>query len=219
MRYSLLILFLIPLLITKLSAQTKFGSTIGFLNSYSHIENHFASIDTGFKKIGSKRGVNIGGFAEFKLKQNWRIIASINFLVKGVKYSYDSLRMEYPGGPVRIYPLTQNIRTSYVEIEPLTVIYKAKNMHGFFAGAGPVAGIGISGKVRLRETGKLLAKDYAPEREIKFNGERNGPNYNDSSFYLRPLEIGAQIILGYEVKRSGISFLLSFLSKFFKYFT
>lgn len=214
MRYSLLILFLIPLQITKLSAQTKFGATIGLLNSYSHIENHFASIDTGIKKIGSKPGIKIGGFAEFKLKQNWRLVSSVNFVVKGGKYCYDSVSSQYPIPGVRIDQLTQNIRTIYLEIEPLTVIYKAKTMHGFFAGVGPVAGIGISGKVRLRETGKLMAKDAAPEREIKFNGERNGPNYSDSTFYLRPLEIGAHLILGYEFKKSGISFLLSFYQSF-----
>ena len=214
MRHSLLILFLIPFLITKLNAQTKFGANIGLLNSYSRIENHFASIDTCVKKIGSKRGIKIGGFAEFKLKENWRMIASINFLLKGVKYFYDSLSIDYPGGPLRIEPLSQNIRTNYVEIEPLTVIYKAEKMHGFFAGVGPVAGMGIGGKVRLRPTGKLMARDAGPERKIKYNGERHGSNYSDSTFYLRPLEIGAHIILGYELRKSGISFLLSFYQSF-----
>ena len=210
----MLILFFIPFLITKLNAQTKFGANIGLLNSYSQIENHFASIDTGIKKIGSKRGIKIDGFAEFKLKENWRIVSTINFVVKGGKYFYDSISSEYASRLVRIDPLTQNIRTSYIEIEPLTVVYKTEKMYVFFAGVGPVSGIGISGKVRLRHTGKLMASDAAPEREIKFNGKRYGPFYSDSTFHLKPIEIGAVMNLGYELKKEALRYCFLFIKAF-----
>jgi hypothetical protein len=190
------------------NAQTKFGANIGLLSSYSRIENHFASNDTAINRYGSKMGIKIGGFAEFKIGQNWNIVSTINFVHKGAAYYYDSINQG------KIEPLTLRIKTNYIELEPVTVLYKSSNMHGLFAGAGPVLGIGIGGKARLRDPGKLLSKDVLPARDILFNGKKNGTNYSDSTFYLWPLEIGAALSLGYELKKSGISFLINFYQSF-----
>ena len=68
---KILCILSIGFFINTVNAQTKFGANIGLLSSYSHIENHFASNDTGINKYGSKLGVKIGGFAEFTIKPNW----------------------------------------------------------------------------------------------------------------------------------------------------
>lgn len=204
------ILFILSIVFfsNTVSAQTKFGANIGLLSSYSRIENHFASNDTGTNKYGSKMGVKIGGFAEFKIQQNWRIVSSISFVHKGAAYYYDTVT------DGRIEPLTLRIKTDYIEIEPVTVLYKGGKMHGFFAGAGPVMGIGINGKAMLRYSGKLMSRDVVPARDILLDGKKPGTNYADSTFHLKSLEFGAAITLGYEVKNSNVSFLVSFYQSF-----
>lgn len=194
--------------LTCAHAQTKFGPSIGILGSHSRIENLFSSNANSPIKNGYKVGFKIGGFAEFKINKNWRAVSGISFLYKGATYFYDSTTRHGKES------LIKHIKTNYVEAEPITVIYTPKVLKGFFAGAGPVIGIGIGGKTRVRYPGKLLANDVSPETKIHFEGKKHGTNLNDSIYSLRPLEIGAALTLGYEFKRSKISVFLSFYQSF-----
>lgn len=204
-------IFYITILCSALTcahAQTKFGANIGMLGSYSRIENLFSSNANSPTKNGYKFGFKIGGFAEFKINKNWTAVSGINFLYKGATYSYDSTMQNGRES------LIKHIKTNYIETEPITVIYAPKVLKGFFVGAGPVIGIGIGGKTKVRYPGTLLAKDASPEKKIHFEGKKHGTNLNDSIYSLRPLEIGAALTLGYEFKRSRISVLLSFYQSF-----
>ncbi len=107
-----------------------------------------------------KVGFQIGGVAELSLAENFAVQPNLLFTLKGGAY---------PGTPydVNIYS---------IEL-PVNLLYKT---NGFFAGAGPNFGYGISAKVKGDgETVDLYKKDA-------------------EAIPLKRFEIGANIIMGYQ---------------------
>jgi hypothetical protein len=85
--------------------------------------------------------------------------------------------------------ITERATYNYLEL-PLDFIYYPNNKHnGFFAGAGPVISYGLWGKYKI--TGM-----YSEDGSVKFGSAESDD--------LKSLEIGLNILMGYEFK-SGIT--------------
>ncbi|MFD2920614.1 porin family protein [Terrimonas rubra] len=107
----------------------------------------------------SKVGFQVGGVAELSLTNNFAIQPNVLFTLKGGKY---------PGSPYAV-----NIYS--IEL-PLNLLYKT---NGFFAGAGPNFGYGVSGKIKAEDE---TIDVYEENAEVP----------------LKRFEIGANIIMGYQ---------------------
>lgn len=118
-------------------------------------ENETTKISAG------KIGFQVGGVAELSLSDNFAIQPNLLFALKGGKF---------PASPY-------NINVYSIEL-PINLLYKT---NGFFAGAGPNLGYGISGKVKVNNrTYDLFDKDDAGEIPLK------------------RFEVGANMIMGYQ---------------------
>ncbi len=109
----------------------------------------------------SKIGFQVGAVAELSFSDHFAVQPNLLFALKGGKF---------PSTPY-------NINIYSIEL-PLNVLYKN---NGFFAGAGPNFGYGISAKVKPEDqTFDLFDKEEAGELPLK------------------RFELGANIIMGYQ---------------------
>lgn len=109
----------------------------------------------------SKIGFQVGGVAELSFSDHFAIQPNLLFTLKGGRF---------PTSPYKI-----NLYS--IEL-PINILYKT---NGFFAGAGPNFGYGISSKIKVNgETYDLFDEEDAGELPLK------------------RFEVGANIIMGYQ---------------------
>lgn len=125
----------------------------------------------------SKVGLTVGVFTEVPVSTNFLFRPELNYTQKGGKVKTSVGTTSYES------KLTLN----YLEL-PLNFVYKASG--GFFVGAGPVLGYGMSGKIKTK-TGSTSTDD-----KIKFGG--------DASDDLKAFEFAANLLAGYQVGNSII---------------
>jgi hypothetical protein len=157
----------------KTQAQVTFGirGGINFFNINGHNEAG-QKLDNKLK-TGFDLGVNI----EAPLAQDFYIQPGLLFASKGGKSTIDN-------GEKATY------RLSYLEV-PVNFIYKPEVGTGkLLLGAGPYLGFGLGGKVK---------SSSGAEADIKFKSTAG----NDPSvgLYYKPVDFGANLLVGYEFTR------------------
>jgi hypothetical protein len=86
--------------------------------------------------------------------------------------------------------VTYKIKLSYIEM-PLSFVYKALLGNGhFFLGFGPYIGYAIGGKV-VPESGSSV--------DVKFKNKLTAQELADENFYMKHLDVGANMFAGYEL--------------------
>lgn len=153
------------------SAQTNFGITAGAT---------FASMNASPKDDANnynyKTGFTAGVFASVPITSHFRFEPALNFTQKGVVNEYEG---SYPYENMK-----DKITLNYLEV-PLNFNYSIKPNQGFYIGAGPSFGMGLSGKDKWEADGDSGSDN------IKF-----GSSDDDD---LKSFEIGANFQAGYKM--------------------
>lgn len=145
---------------------------------------NFANI-TGDDQDGKiKTGFNIGANAEIP-------VASDFYLQPGLLFSTKGSKAEEGDGKINL---------SYLEV-PINFLYKPTLGSGkLLLGFGPYVGIGIGGKLKV---------DDDTEVDVKFKNDYNASDLvNDPAMYLKRLDFGGNLLVGYELS-SKLSFQLN----------
>ncbi|HLF46983.1 MAG TPA: outer membrane beta-barrel protein [Chitinophagaceae bacterium] len=126
-------------------------------------------------------GFNIGIIAEFPAAPDFYFQTGLLYSIKGAKgndvifgQSFDS-----------------EIKISYVEL-PLNFIYKPMLGKGrMLLGFGPYVALGVGGKATYDGGGSKISENIQFQNTVKITDP-------DDVFYLRPLDAGANMLVGYE---------------------
>lgn len=128
-----------------------------------------ASVDNISIKYDTKVGFTAGILYSIPIANNFSFTPALNFTQKGGKYNSQGI--------------SDNITINYLEM-PLNVLYHfSKDGNGFFIGAGPDFGWGISGKE------KSSLDSLSDSHDIKFGKDGD----------LKPFEFSANILAGYKL--------------------
>ena len=160
-----------------------FIAVVSALNSYGQktqfgftggatIANYKSKSDGNDESGKSKIGFTLGMFANMAVGKNFVIQPGLNWVQKGSKDEVDM------GGFTEKYQIT----TNHIEV-PVNFIYKG---NGFFIGAGPSFSFGVSGKVKWEAAG--------------FNGEEKIHFGNSDTSDIKPFDMGANVLTGYQFK-------------------
>jgi hypothetical protein len=124
-----------------------------------------------------KTGFNIGANAEIPIAQDFYVQPGLLFSTKGAKGKSGSG--------------LDHISTSYLEV-PVNLLYKPVLGDGkLLLGFGPYLGVGVAGKVKY---------DNGNSSTIKFKGSVSQSDYqNNDGAYLKPTDLGANFLAGYEL--------------------
>lgn len=183
------------------SAQTNFGIQAGGLlskvNDKNMSEENRALLGDGKWKPGFK----IGFFAEVPMADKIYFNPELNYVNKGFKYKNTINEGSVTGDA------DASGTTHFLEV-PLNFLYKVNgDAGGFFFGAGPSVGMGLSGKTRIKAQGTV---DGEPQESIdessgiKFDGKDDAM---DDDLHLKRFEFGLNAFVGYELS-NGLRFTL-----------
>lgn len=148
------------------------------------IANMHSKVDGESDNGNSKAGVLAGLMLDVPLESQFSFQPRLQFVQKGTKDE------QTDGGITEKATLNIN----YIEI-PLNFLYQPKGTKGFFIGAGPSVGIGISGKAKYTYSGSTISGD------LHFG--------NTDEDDIRRLDVGANFITGICLK-NGITFSANF---------
>jgi hypothetical protein len=136
-------------------------------------------------------GFNVGINAEIPVGTDFYFQPGLLYTIKGAK-SKDVVLGQTINGKIKI---------GYIEL-PLNLIYKPMLGNGhMLLGFGPYIALGVNGKATYEGGGINESSD------IKFKNTVT-PGDPDNIFYLRPLDAGANLLVGYEFS-SKLSFQLN----------
>jgi len=136
-------------------------------------------------------GFNVGINAEIPIGTDFYFQPGLLYTIKGAK-SKDVVLGQTINGKIKI---------GYIEL-PLNLIYKPILGKGhMLLGFGPYVALGINGKATYEGGGINQSSD------IKFKNTVT-PSDPDNVFYLRPLDAGANFLVGYEFSNK-VSFQLN----------
>lgn len=172
------------------AAQVRIGAKAGLnLANISYSDDYLidlSSISEGRFSKGILPAFHIGSLVEFDLGSSVGLSAGFQLSIKGGSREVEGNLL---GEDVTI---TRQTRPVYVQI-PLAFYYRHK---GFYAGAGPYAGLGVAGKVRTKSgrDGQTTAKG---SENIVFSRE-GSLSYHDGGASFSPLDYGVGVELGYE---------------------
>jgi hypothetical protein len=136
----------------------------------------------GSQSTSSRVGFTVGVFTDIPLSDNFNFQPSLNFTQKGGKVK------ESGGG----FNFESDLSLNYIEL-PLNFLYKAAG--GFFVGAGPALGYGISGKLKQSGTGVSTTSEDI--------------NFGSGADEVKAFEFSGNVLAGYELP-SGISFTVNY---------
>lgn len=182
MKKCLMLSSVLLVCITGLFAQkdddklVRFGVRAGF--NY----NKFYGDDFSGNKIKNdfQPGFHAGITADLLVTPTFFIQPALLYSMKGAKNNSTSIK------------ITQNI--SYIEL-PINLIFKPELGGGrLLLGAGPYIAYGIAGKQKAK------SGNTSQEFDAKFKNTISGADYlNNSYFYAKPLDYGANALVGYEL--------------------
>jgi hypothetical protein len=150
---------------------TRFGVTAGAAIASMKAKSGGVSLTTD-----GKIGPTVGVLASIPVTEMFRFLPILSFLQKGGK-------LKYSGSG---YTSEEKQTLSYLELLLNMVYYAPAGNGSFFAGLGPAISFGMSGKYKYKETGQP-----DEEGDIEFGSNENTDHY-------KPLEVGGNLIAGYE---------------------
>lgn len=173
MKKTMLALVVLTTIMITSDAQVRFGVHAGIA-----VSNVDLKIDGDEESVDSRVGPTLGILADVPINENFVFQPALNFVQKGGN-------QEESGGGIT-YKYT--IALSYLEV-PMNFMYRSAGGSGsFFVGAGPVVSFGLSGKEKIKISGGGM--DEEEEEDL---------NFGDGDDELKPLELGGNIVVGYEL--------------------
>ena len=150
----------------SISAQTKVGISAG--PAFANVSIKAGGISVSPKL---KTGFTAGLFVDAPLSTYLSFQPAINFVQKGYLLKDGSVK--------------DKVNINYIEV-PLNFVYNTKHNDGFFIGAGPSIGVGISGKEKYTD------KDFPEgnfDDKIKFGSKEEE---------IKRTDFGANVLAGYK---------------------
>jgi len=183
-------LFLLTIILTAIfniaSAQTRIGVTAGIDYSNVTIKNEIGEKDN----TQSVPGIHLGITADIPMVSNFFIQPGISYSRKGFKQATGG----FFGSATNF-----NVNADYIEI-PVLLLYKPQLIGGhLLLGAGPYIGFGTGGNWRS-DSDIIVGGDMniGKKGDVIFrNNAANGGSL-ESYIYGRPVDYGANFLLGYE---------------------
>jgi len=121
-------------------------------------------------------------------------------------YLQPGLLFATKGAKDEIEEVTSKFNLSYLELD-INLVYKPALGNGhLMIGFGPYVAYGIMGK--LKSEGEVMGVDYSAEMDIKFKNKVTADDYEDDLLFLKGLDAGANLFVGYELG-FGLSFQLN----------
>jgi len=120
------------------------------------------------------------------------------YLQPGVLYSQKGAKLKNYGYMGMV--MNGTLKLSYVEI-PINMVYKPLLCNGrMLIGFGPYIGFGIGGKAEVTNP----SADY----NVEYKKDVTTADLNNTPFYYKPMDAGANILVGYEFS-NNLSFQLN----------
>jgi hypothetical protein len=193
---------LIFISVTK--AQNSFGIQAGGLGSRSAISGGGSNPDKTDILFEFKAGV----YAELSISDRLFLSPELNFVAKGGSFETSGTLLG-----VTVASKTK-MKTNYLEL-PVNLVYKLSQKPqdgGLYFGTGPVIGYGISGnsETTTATVSSGGSTTGSSTTSIIFDGKDNA---SDGKVHLKPLEIGANVFVGYEFL-SGLRFQFQYRPNF-----
>lgn len=136
-------------------------------------------------------GFNIGINAEIPLVPQFYLQPGVLFTTKGAKNKDVILGQT----------ITGTINIAYVEI-PINFLFKPQLGTGhLLLGFGPYVAFGVGGKAKYEGGGSSITQDIVFKKNVKTSDA-------DNVFYVKPLDAGANMLLGYQFANK-VSFQLN----------
>ena len=174
MKKTLLIAIIVVCCCKAQSQIPRIGFTAG-----ASIANMHSKVDGESDNGSSKIGILAGFVIDVPLNDQFSFQPGLQLVQKGTKEE------QTVGGSTEKVKLNIN----YIEL-PFNFLYHAKKSGGFFIGAGPSLGFGVSGKWKYTAPGTSLKQD------VQFG--------NDDNADIKRMDFGANFITGV-CFRSGVS--------------
>ena len=205
MKKALLFITLVLMVTTTANAQIRLGLSVGFLVANASTKE--PAIDYGGEGPVNDKVLStfkFGILSEIPLAKSIVFMPEVNYVNKGVRQTYSNT-IDFRQGETQTINGDITIKMNYLEM-PFNIAYKATTSSGiFFAGAGPVLSLGLSGKVKSNYkttyTGGFSNSnsDTSFQSNIKFDGKKNEDitDPNDYDAHFKRLEIGVNLFAGY----------------------
>jgi len=155
-----------------------------------------ASVNTDQVLNSSKKASLLPGaglVAHINVSDKLAVITGINYLQHGFKLS--SSLEEQVGEDIANIKFDAKTRLNYLQV-PVNVVYKfPSEYHEFYVGAGPYLSYGLSGKVSITTTTKIVGGETMVEKE-----ERKAfPKESDGGAGLKRTDFGVGVIAGVKI--------------------
>lgn len=173
MKKIILVLVVLTTTFSVTQAQVRFGVQAGA--AFASLNSEIDGEDQDFE---SRIGMTLGFLADVPITDNFVFQPALNYVQKGGK-------MEETESGVTV---RESLTFSYIEL-PLNFVYRSAPESGFFAGIGPVIGFGVGGKTKFKMSGGG-GPDIEEEEDI---------NFGSGEDEVKPLEIGGNIVAGYQL--------------------
>jgi hypothetical protein len=166
-------------LLFSASAQKK--STFGFHGGYTFYTIHGRHADGSNFWLKTEDGFRLGADYEFPIGKNVYLQPGIAYNQKGANFkNYNYMGRNFHG----------DVKLSYIEV-PITIVYKPSLGSGhMILGAGVFAGKG---------TGREAGVDEGMF-DVRFKDDVSSAELEQTPFYFRPWDAGANLLLGYQFK-------------------
>lgn len=154
-------------------AQSKVGVKAGL--NLNHVSTNDADLR---EELAARPSLHIGLVGDFGLGKNWAFQPQLLFSGRGAKVQHDDHNDVFAFSSLEI---------------PLNVVYKAGDKGGFFAGAGPVLGYNLSGKIKEEDTSEKIEFGNEPGKITRFDVGANaliGYQLNNGLFFAANYTLG-----------------------------
>jgi hypothetical protein len=176
-------------------AQISYGPKVGFtLSKYAY--KYISSDKQDIPEVNFKLGPAIGGMMELEILDFLAFQPSLMIAKKGTGIDISS---EDSGEAINTG--YDRIKVTYLEL-PLNIAFKLKlGTFRFQVFAGPYFAYAIAGKHKwdYEQNKDGIRKDIKGDEKINFKNEV--PEDNDRTYYQRPMDIGINFGLGFQVSQ------------------
>jgi hypothetical protein len=194
MKKALLSIIAVFIIVTSF-AQISYGPKVGFtLSKYSY--KYISSDKQDIPEVNFKLGPAIGGMMELEILEFLAFQPSLMIAKKGTgidKSSEDSGEAINTG--------YYRIKVTYLEL-PLNIAFKLKlGTFRFQVFAGPYFAYAIAGKHKWDYEKNINGERNDIKGDEKINFKNEVPEDNDGFYYQRPMDIGINFGLGFQVNQ------------------
>lgn len=191
MKLKILVLLLTGIgLHHELSAQTQWGVKLGGNLSGMRLKDQ-----SGFTKVELRPGFHVGGTADLPLTAQLFLQPALLFTSKGFTVGKKAIAEN-------LYGVDKIKFTSYYLELPVNLVYKLPMGPGkMLFGAGPYIAYGLGGRWKAEAGGMSVKGTLKFMNDVSSMDSSMGGNSRKIP-YTKPLDFGANILIGYELQKN-----------------